>query len=182
MRNRSGVSKTGPVALPLVLLLCAAAPQMRRPFPELSPKNFWAVPCSANVTAGVACSGPLMAYGRQWVPPGVGLLDAECCGGVWPAAGGECAGDMVGWWKSRCWYGAAPRWCGWLTMWAGSLGGCLRRGEVGRNVFLDGAPPRETDCFAMFVCLDGVMEPVRPQPCGAIPWCVRLAFGDPATD
>lgn len=29
------------------------------------------VPCSTHVASGVACSGPLMACGRQWVPPGV---------------------------------------------------------------------------------------------------------------
>lgn len=73
----------------------------------------------------------LMACGRQWVPPGVCLLVAFCCGGVWPAAGGECAAHIEGWWKSRRWYGAAPRWCGWLDVWAGSLGGCLRRGRWG---------------------------------------------------
>lgn len=112
MRKRSGVSKTGPVALPLVLLLCAAAPQMRRRFSELSPKNFWVVPCSTHLTFGVACSGPLMACGGQWVPPGIGVLDAVCCGGVWPAAGGGCVAHMEGWGKSRRWYGAAPRWCG----------------------------------------------------------------------
>jgi hypothetical protein len=135
MRKRSGVSKTGPVALPLVLLLCAAAPQMRRSFPELSPKNFWVVPGSTHVASGVACSGPLMACGRRWVPPGIGLLDAFCYGGVWPAAGGKCVAGMEGWWRSLRWYGAAPRWCGWLSVWAGDLGGCLRRGSRGVTFF-----------------------------------------------
>jgi hypothetical protein len=71
MRKRSGVSKTGPVALGLVLLLCAAALQMRRRFSELSPKNFWVVPCSAHVTGWCrlqrAFNGLRPAVGATWL-------------------------------------------------------------------------------------------------------------------
>ena len=58
MRKRSGVSKTGPVAFPLVLLLCAAVPQMRRSFPELSSQNFWWSPARRMSPQVSLAAGP----------------------------------------------------------------------------------------------------------------------------